>query len=130
MRTSRNPCFLRWRWIVLCRNVGTFLVVLGGVVYGEQARGKTRGDWRDRGWHADGREQKRIPLCGRAESGRVGDESLWLHFSETIFEQHRSGERDSAFRQGRGRQQSERKPRGYSIAPAGWRRPRVWARGL
>src|ERR1700683_3651428 len=25
MRTSRNPCFLRWRWTVLCHNGGTFL---------------------------------------------------------------------------------------------------------
>src|SRR6267143_1937828 len=104
MRTSRNPCFLRWRWIVLCHNGGTFLAVPGGVVYGEQARGKARGDWSDRGGHAGGREQERVPLCGRAESGRIGNESVWLDFSETIFEQHRGGERDSAFRQGRGRQ--------------------------
>src|SRR5258706_12126769 len=113
MRTSRNPCFLRWRWIVLCRNVGTFLVVLGGVVYGEQARGKTRGDWRDRGGHADGREEERVPLFGRGESGGVGDESLWLHFSENIFLQQRSGGSGFSFRQRPRRQQTKRKTRGY-----------------
>src|SRR5258706_4297697 len=122
MRTSRNPCFLRWRWIVLCRNVGTFLVVLGGVVYGEQARGKTRGDWRDRGGHADGREQKRVPPCGRAESGRVGGESLWLPFRENILLQHRSGEIRSALPQRPRPQQFRTGPRGEFNAPACWRR--------
>src|ERR1017187_8643947 len=100
MRTSRNPCFLRWRWTVLCHNGGTFLAVLGGVAYGEQTRGKTRGDWRDRGGHAGGREQERVPLRGGAEGGRVGDESVWLDFGQTLVEQYRRGERDSALRQG------------------------------
>src|SRR5258706_14846460 len=96
MRTSRNPCFLRWRWIVLCRNVGTFLVVLGGVVYGEQARGKTRGDWRDRGGKADGREQEKETPAGRAQNGRVGGGGLGLHFEGTdLYKTRRCGVRYS-----------------------------------
>src|SRR5271165_5857208 len=27
MRTSRNPCFLRWRWTVLCHNDGKICIV-------------------------------------------------------------------------------------------------------
>src|SRR3984957_10477206 len=99
MRTSRNPCFLRWRWTVLCHNGETFSEALGGVAYGEQARGKTRGNWRDRGGHAGGREPERVSLRGWAESRRVGDESVWFDFGETVLEQHRHCQCDFALRQ-------------------------------
>src|SRR5271169_3865194 len=102
MHTSKNPCFLRWQWTVLCHNGETFLAGLGRVAYERQARGKTRGDWRNCGRHARGREQERVPLRGGVQSGCIGDESVWLDFGETVFEQHGGGERGFALRQSRG----------------------------
>src|ERR1700694_523534 len=106
MHTIKNPCFLNWRWSVLCRNYVPccneefFSIVLGGgqqfggAGYVEDTGGEAACGGLDRSWcpagagPGRGAKQKRLSLCGWFEGRDFDHKPVRLHFREAVVEQH------------------------------------------